>query len=543
MEQEMIFFLVALMVSLAIFGLGVLIGRRMKRPVDLAPNEQLFQKIIEDAPVGICIITQRRFVYVNDIYFRMFGYESSDEVIGKFVEDLYAEEERTRQRRYARDRVAGKPVPTIYETVGLRKNGQIFDVSARVSLIRYQGEPSSLGFIIDRSVETEMRRRLDHSNRLEAVGTLAGGIAHDFNNILTAIIGYTELALLRCQNNARVSKDLNQVLKAGKRAKDLIRQILSFSRNQDQLTQVVCLSTVVDEVFRMVRATLPTSIAVKVELTSEVNILADPTRIHQLIMNLCLNAEHAMRTSGGTLTIQVARYTASQESEKEYPGLIPGDYALLNVYDTGKGIPTTIKEKIFEPFFTTKEVGEGTGIGLAQVHAIASSHGGYLSFADNKPNGTVFSVFFPIVSGEEETSAFAEVMPTRGSGQILLVDDEPMVLEVTKRTLCELGYDVVASQETKEAIALFEQNPDRFDLVVCDMTMPCMTGDKLAARIKELRPALPVVLCSGYSTAIEKNPKIKAMVTILDKPIDKTLLAKTVTRLLDASQSNPETKL
>lgn len=542
MEQEIIFFLVALMVSLAVFGLGVLIGRRVKTPTELAPNEQLFQKIIEDAPVGICIITERRFVYVNDIYFRMFGYASSDEVIGRFVEDLYAKEERVRQRSYARDRVAGKPVPTIYETVGLRKNGEKIEVSARVSLIRYQGQPSSLGFIIDRTVETEMRRRLDHSNRLEAVGTLAGGIAHDFNNILTAIIGYSELALLRCKDNERVSNDLNQVLKAGKRAKDLIRQILSFSRKQDQLTQVVCLSTVVDEVFRMVRATLPTSIAIKVELTSEVNVLADPTRIHQLIMNLCANAEHAMRTSGGTLTIQVARYTAHQDSEKEYPGLIPGEYALLNVYDTGKGIPAAIKEKIFEPFFTTKEVGEGTGIGLAQVHAIACSHGGYLSFADNKPNGTVFSVFFPIVSGEEEISALDKVSPARGSGKILLVDDEAMVLEVTKRTLCELGYDVVASQETKEAIALFEQNPDRFDLVVCDMTMPYMNGDTLAARIKALRPALPVVLCSGYSAAIEKNPEIKAMVTILEKPIDKNLLAKTVTRLLEDSQLNPETK-
>lgn len=539
MEQEIIFFLVALMASLAIFGLGVLIGRRVGKPADLAPNEQLFQKIIESAPVGICIIRKRRFAFVNDLYVRMFGYESSDEVVGKFVEELYAEEERERQRSFARDRVAGKPVPTLYETMGLRKNGEKFEVSAWVSLIRYQGQPSSLGFIIDRSVETEMRRRLDHTNRLEAVGTLASGIAHDFNNILTAIIGYSELALLRCKDDHLVSDDLNQVLKAGKRAKDLIQQILSFSRKQDQLTRVIRLSAVVDEVVRMVKATLPTSISIKIELASEVHIQADPTCIHQLIMNLCANAEHAMRTSGGTLTIEVADYTASRGSEKDYPGLMPGEYALLKVYDTGRGIPTAIKEKVFEPFFTTKEVGEGTGMGLAQVHAIASSHGGYLSFADNKPNGTVFSVFFPVVCGEEETKVVAKVRQTSGSGKILLVDDEAMVLEVTERTLCDLGYDVIVCREAMEALALFEQNPDRFDIVISDMTMPYMTGDKLAVKIKALRPSIPVVLCSGNSAAIEKNPKIKAMVTILQKPIDKDMLAKTFTHLLNDSQSKP----
>ena len=542
MEQEIIFLLVALMASLAIFGLGVFRGRRLERTADSATNEQLFQKIIEAAPVGICIISGRRFVFVNDIYFRMFGYESSDEVIGRFVEELYAEEERARQRGYARDRIAGKPVPSFYDTIGLRKNGEKFEVSARVSLIRYQGQPSSLGFIMDRSAETEMRRRLDQANRLEAVGTLAGGIAHDFNNILTAIIGYSELALLRCKDDQLISADINQVLKAGKRAKDLIRQILSFSHKQDQLLRIVRLSAVVDEVVRMVRATLPTSIAIKVELASEVDILADPTRIHQLIMNLCVNAEHAMRTTGGTLTIEVAGYTTSQGSEKEYPGLIPGEYALLKVYDTGRGIPTTIKDKIFEPFFTTKEVGEGTGMGLSQVHAIVCSHGGYLSFADNKPNGTVFSVFFPVVGGEEETRAVTKIWRNNGSGKILLVDDEAMVLEVTERTLCDLGYDVVSIREAKEAFALFEQNPDRFDLVVSDMTMPYMTGDKLAAKIKALRPSVPIVLCSGYSAAIEKNPQFKAMVTILEKPIDKNLLAETVTRLLDNSQSNLETE-
>ncbi|WP_163339410.1 ATP-binding protein [Desulfopila sp. IMCC35008] len=538
-EQIIFFCLLTFTVLLVVFGLGVLRGRRGERSVGSTAGVQLTQQIIEAAPIGICIIRERRFAFVNDVYYRMFGYESADEILGRFVEELYAEEERERQRTYSRDRVAGKPVPTMYETVGLRKNGEKFEVSAWVSLIRYLGQPCSLGFIIDRSVETEMRRKLDQANRLEAVGTLAGGIAHDFNNILTAIIGYSELALLRSKDDQRTRTDLQQVLKAGKRAKDLIRQILSFSRQQDQSTRVVQMSVVVDEVVRLVGAILPASIAMKVECGSDVKILADPTSIHQLIMNLCTNAEHAMRKTGGTLTIEVAHYIAGQGTAEEYPGLTPGKYGMLKVCDTGKGISPEIVEKIYEPFFTTKNVGEGTGMGLSQVHAIVRSHKGYISFSDNVPHGTVFTVFFPEAESEEIASA-ETIQPrlTHGSGKILLVDDEPMVLEVIQRTLLELGYEVTACSEAQEALSLFEQNPNGYDLVVSDMTMPNMNGDELAVKLKALRPSLPVVLCSGYSAAIEENPHLKAIVTILEKPVDRAVLADTLNRKLEQNRSS-----
>lgn len=537
-EQIVIFCLIVLVVLLVVYRLGVLRGRRGERAAGTAAGVQLSQQIIEAAPVGICIIRERRFAFVNDVYYRMFGYESAEEVLGRFVEELYAEEERERQRQYARDRVAGKPVPTMYETVGLRKNGEKFEVSAWVSLIRYQGQPSSLGFIIDRSVETEMRRRLDQTNRLEAVGTLAGGIAHDFNNILTAIIGYSELALLRCKEDQRTCADLQQVLKAGKRAKDLIRQILSFSRQQDQSMRLVKMSGVVDEVVRLVGAILPASITMKVECESDVRIFADPTSIHQLIMNLCTNAEHAMRKTGGTLTIEVARYINKQGAGEEYPGLPPGQYGMLKVYDTGQGIPSKIAEKIYEPFFTTKKVGEGTGMGLSQVHAIVSCHNGYVSFTDNVPHGTVFSVFFPEAESEEVTTGQScQTRLTHGSGKILLVDDEPMVLEVLQRTLLELGYDVTACNEAQAALSLFEQNPKEYDVVISDMNMPNMNGDELAVKLKALRPSIPVVLCSGYSASIEENPHLKAIVTLLEKPVDTGVLADTVSRQLEQSRS------
>lgn len=533
MGQQLVLIVLVLLMAVSC---GVFIGRRLKPSTAVSVNERLFQQIVEAAPVGICIIKDRKFAFVNETYYRMFGYESPREVIGRYVEELYAEEERDNQRKLARQRVAGEPVPTIYETIGLKKSGEKFEVSARVSLITYQNQLSSLGFVIDRSVETEMRRRLDQANRLEAVGTLAGGIAHDFNNILSAIIGYSELALLRCSDDLSISTDLRQVLKAGERAKDLIRQILLFSRKQDKLMQIVRLSTVVDDVMRMVRATLPTTIAIDLRLLSEVKILADATCIHQLIMNLCANAEHAMRGGDGTLSIEVIDYKANEDSEKEYPGLSPGDYVLLQVGDTGKGIPASIQEKILEPFFTTKEVGDGTGMGLSQVHTITTSHQAYLTFADNKPTGTVFSVFFPAVLGDEEAGILVENALGNAKGTILLVDDEEMVLEVTCRTLSELGYEVVACDSSKKAYALFEQNPHKFNLVVSDMTMPNITGDKLATMVMEVMPSLPVILCSGYSAAIEQNPDIKKRVTVLEKPIAKSTLAETVALLLNVDQ-------
>lgn len=537
MEQTIFTLLLALLLSFVSLAIGFRWGRRRERPSGLAANEQHFQQIIEAAPVGICIVRERRFAFVNDAYLRMFGYDSAEEVIGRFVEELYAERERERQRGYARGRIAGKPVPTMYETVGLRKNGEEFEVSAWVSLVRYHGQLSSLGFVIDRSVEKEMRRRLDQANRLEAMGRLAGGIAHDFNNILTAIIGYSELALMRSRSDPRVLEDVEKVLLAGKRAKELVRQILLFSRKQEQLMRVVHVSAVVDEVVQLIRATLPTSITLHVETGREVNILADPTGIHQLVLNLCANAEHAMRATGGSLCLGVKEYIAGKGSEKEYPGLTPGAYALLQVSDTGTGISPAIKEKIFEPFFTTKEIGEGTGMGLAQVHAIVTSHGGSLFLTENRPHGSLFSVFFPLIAGKEEVRHGDEARPGAGRGRILLVEDEAMVLEVTERMLCELGYDVVAYGSAEDALAHFAQDPKQFDLVISDMTMPQMTGDKLALQIKGLRPDVPFILCTGYSAVIDEDQLIGAIVTILEKPVDKDVLAKTVDSLLLENRS------
>ena len=530
-------FLLAMLVAATFFGLGILRGRRQSHSSPLAANERLFQEIIEKAPIGVCIIRDRKFAFINDAYLQMFGYTSPDDVLDRPVEELYAEEERERQRSYARDRIAGKPVPTMYETIGLRQNGEKFAVTAWVSLVRYKGKTSSLGFVIDRSVENEMRRRLDQANRLESIGTLAGGMAHDFNNIRSAIIGYSELALIRSQENELVAGDLRQVLKAGKRARDLVQQILTFSRKQDRLMRPVQLTSVVKEVLQLVRASLPTSISLEVSLNSEATILADQIRIHQLLMNLCANAEHAMREHGGTLQIELTDYEADQNLANDFPKLTAGKYALLQIRDTGPGIPAAIREKIFEPFFTTKGVGEGTGLGLAQVHAITRSHGGYVSFADNRPHGTIFSVFLPLVTPVDEHLTETALSFVPCNAKILLVDDEPMVLEVTGRLLKELGHEITAFSDPLQALQCFQESPDDIDLVISDMTMPNMTGGDLARQLKTLRPKVPVVLCTGFSAVIDNDPQLSQMVTILEKPVDKVLLAETVDRLLSPQTS------
>jgi len=349
----LVWFVVGLLVSQAgvIF---LLLTRRRVAEQERVDSEKLFRQIVDSSPIGICIVSDGNFVFVNQAYVTMFGYESAAEIVGRPVEELYAPEESSRQRRYAAERAAGHPVPTNYDVKGQKKDGSIFSVSAWVSRSKFQGKHSSLGFVIDRSVEKDLRTRLDHVNRMEAIGTLAGGIAHDFNNILTAIIGYSELAHLRCQGNEPVCSDLRQVLSAGHRAKGLVQQILTFSRNQKGELELVRLSELVEEVVNLVRASLPTTIDIRLDLRSQAQILGNAVQIHQLLMNLCANAQYELRGKRGILEISLQDREESKLDIVLFPELKPGRYVQLTVADNGPGIPEAIRERIFEPFLRRK---------------------------------------------------------------------------------------------------------------------------------------------------------------------------------------------
>jgi len=378
--------------------------------------------------------------------------------------------------------------------------------------------------------------RLQQAQKLEAIGSLAGGIAHDFNNILSAILGYTQLAMDRLPADSPVQEDLEQVYMGGERAKDLVTQILAFSRQQKQNAAPIQISPIIKEVLKFLRSTLPSSIEIRQQIVPGAGfILADPTSIHQILMNLCTNAAHAMDSNGGTLTVALAGITLETDMPAAIPELAPGKYLQLTVEDTGHGISPEILPKIFDPYFTTKKRGEGTGLGLATVHGIIKSYGGGITVSSEFGKGTSFHAYFPVIENSTEPVS-AKQAPTAtafSEACILFVDDEPPIAQMGKQLLKNLGYKAEAHTDPLDVLAMVRKNPDRFDLVITDLTMPGMKGDRLAEELTKIRPRLPVILCSGFSMNIPQHQAeasgIKAFVM---KPLFKDKLAAVVQDVL-----------
>lgn len=364
--------------------------------------------------------------------------------------------------------------------------------------------------IAERQRTEEKQRKLElqlrQTQKMEALGRLAGGIAHDFNNILAIMLGQVEFLLLSLPEENPTRTSLDTVLQAGDRAADLIRQILLFSRHQEHLMESTDLAKVVEETLSLMRATIPTSIDIRAHIESHCcPILADGSQIQQVIVNLCVNAKDAMVEDGGTLAVSLVESRIDDE-EAQALDLIPGTYARLTISDTGQGMPTAVQEQIFEPFFTTKKVGEGSGLGLAVVHGIVTTHQGAISVESNVGHGSTFSLFFPVV---EETIAL--VPPTgdygdagNGHGHILVVDDEVGLASLYESALMRSGYQVTACIDGNQALSAFRTNPNGFDLVFTDQVMPGLTGIQLSQEILKIRADIPIILATGYSEFISE---------------------------------------
>jgi signal transduction histidine kinase/ActR/RegA family two-component response regulator len=393
-------------------------------------------------------------------------------------------------------------------------------------------------------LETEsqsIQTRLQQAQKMEAIGTLAGGIAHDFNNILTAVLGYTEIALMGLEKSSPVSRNLQQVLQAGNRARDLVKQILTFSRQTELESKPVQVSLIVEEALKLMRASLPSTITIQQRLQSRSAVLADPTQIHQVIINLCTNAAHAMRERGGDLSVSLEDVDPDTAFFSEHPELAPGSYQKLTVGDSGAGMPPDVMARIFDPFFTTKQRGEGTGMGLSVVLGIVKSHKGAITVESRAGMGTTFHVFFPIAQrvAMEPALDHAAALP-RGHERILLVDDEEAIIDLGQRMLEHLGYKVTTRSSGASAFKLFLQNPWRFDLVITDMTMPKMTGEELATKLLLIRRDIPIILCTGYSANISKErARSIGIGEFVMKPIVIGKLARTVRRVLDYGNIRP----
>ncbi len=391
--------------------------------------------------------------------------------------------------------------------------------------------------ITDRRRAEEEKRALQaqllHAQKLEAIGTLAGGIAHDFNNILAAVIGYADMARDSVDNHSTLAKDLDNILKAGHRAKDLVKQILAFSRQNTTEPAVLFPALIVKEVIKLLRPSLPTTIAIEQDIDPKAGpVMIDPTNLHQMLMNLCTNAFHAMEERGGVLKLGLRRASVA-EVPPTASGAVSGDYVVLTVADTGTGIPESIRHRIFDPFFTTKGTGKGTGMGLAILHGLVSGAGGWVELDSSPGIGSTFRIFLPVAAQPIAEDRSAAEQASVGSGHILFVDDEAILTEMAKTMLEQLGYLVTARTSSLEALATFQNHPDLYDLVITDQTMPGMTGMDLARRLLILRPELPIILCTGYSGLISRDQARAAGIRDLAlKPLTKKELASLIKKVL-----------
>jgi len=369
---------------------------------------------------------------------------------------------------------------------------------------------------------------------MEAIGTLAGGIAHDFNNIIGAISGFAEL-LLDDVSDERSKKNLQHILKASQRAKDLVKQILAFSRLSEHERKPLQVSLIIKETLKLLRPSFPTTIEINQDIKTESSmILADPIQIHSLLMNLCTNARDAMREKGGTLEVSLADFIIDTETALRYQELRPGNYIRLSVSDTGTGINPEIIDRIFDPYFTTKEVGEGSGMGLALVHGIVKNHHGEITVYSELGKGTTFNVLLPSIQAKIRKTKKVEKPICGGNETILYVDDEKNLVHVSKERLERIGYAVIGTTSSLEALDIFSQNPFMFDLIITDQTMPKMTGAELAQKILKIRPGIPIILCTGFSEIVSKErSKALGITEFIMKPLFSDEMANLVRRVLD----------
>jgi PAS domain S-box-containing protein len=506
------------------------INERRKVEEDLARQAELLN-LTHDAIIARDL--NHRIFFWNRGAEERYGW-SSDEVKGKTTDGLLhtvfpCPRHEIEQEFLTRGPWEGEVIHTT------RDGRKIIVVSRRA--LRRDKDGKSVAILEINSDITEQKRIEDdlrQGQKMEAVGTLAGGIAHDFNNILTAMLGFSELAADEIPADSKAQPHLKTVHKAGLRARELINQILTFSRRSEGERKQIGLTPLIRETHALLRASLPTTIQMPLAITtSDDYVLADPTQVQWVLMNLAINAAHAMQ-GGGQLTIGVSSVIFPQGSRLPDPGMEPGAYVKLTVKDTGTGMTKEVRQRIFEPFFTTKELGKGIGMGLAVVYGIVKSHGGAVTVQSEVNKGSTFAVFLPQtekpeVDKEEEVTS---VLPT-GTERILFVDDEETLLELAQNMLESLGYHVAVAKNPTDAWNLFLENPSQFDLVITDQNMPEMTGSVLAKEVLAVDPDMPIILCTGYSETVsqEKAREIGAR-ELLMKPVTKKEMAQTIRRVL-----------
>jgi len=512
----------------------VIFSNRISSPIQ--KMMVLMQQVTQHASEMILQIgPDRRIVHANEAFEKITG-QKTEAVIGQ---------------EPVLDNLGNVPADDVWQSL---EQGTLW--SGRVVLKECKPEPVTLdvmllplrddkdaiqGYLeIGRDVTEALKqeKRLLQGQKLEAIGTLAGGIAHDFNNILSAIFGYAELALMEKGHDPQTERYIRRILKASGRARDLVSQILTFSRKTEVELRPMQPKTVLKEALKLLRASIPATIDIQSRLESDAAILAEPTQIHQVAMNLFTNAVHAIGDNAGSVRLELTDFLVDDEFTRTHPDVKQGKHVLLRISDTGGGMPTEIREKVFEPFFTTKPQGKGTGLGLSVVHGIVKKLAGTISIYSENGKGTTFIILIPCTEATQPLQTANDLSPKSGSARVALIDDEPDIATALESILTNLGYRVSAFTDGLTALEAIISNPGRFDLVITDNTMPQLTGLEIVRRLRDSGVELPVIMTSGYmSQEIEETAKKMGVLEIIAKPIDTYRLADAIHRSVGGQQA------
>jgi PAS domain S-box-containing protein len=514
-----------------------------KQLASIKHNEKKLQLLIDNMPAQISYINSKeQYVSVNQAFEKEVGL-NRDQIIGRSMKEILGKTTYNQLKSHIDNALSGESGHLEFSVTTKKKEVKWYGIDYVTETDTSSATNNFYVLTIDltakKSAEEEklkLKDRLRQSQKMEAIGTLSGGIAHDFNNILSGIFGYSQMIDANLNNPDQVKEYNNKIFQGAQRAASLIQQILSFSRQTKYNKQPLCLFTILNEAIPLIRSTIPANIDIKTTLNTNAMILADAIQIHQVVINLCTNAYHAMADEGGVLSIDLNEVQLTQEQKHQAINYSPDKYLKLDISDTGPGIEDLNKEKIFDPYFTTKAMGKGTGLGLAIVSGIVQKHNGFIEFDTQIGVGTTFHLYLPMIEDRKPRKVEAKKKKSlkMASGKIMLIDDEPAILDTFSAILSRQGYQITSFENGESALDAFAKNPNQFDLIITDMTMPKMTGDKLSKEILKIREDIPIILCSGYHENFTETDALQAGIKrYVQKPIAGSDLTRIIQELLN----------
>ena len=503
-----------------------------RKELELLESEKKYRSMMEamEEPTYICS-SDYRIEYMNPAMIKRSGYNAAGELCYKVIHGL---EHKCPWCLYEKNLETESKKSEILSP----KDNRSYHVSYS-PIIHTDKSVSMLIILRDITEFKKVQSNLQQSRKMESIGTLAGGIAHDFNNILSPIFGYIELTMRKLPEGSREHNYLESALSAAHRARDLVSQILTFSRKSEHERKPLQAQVVIKEALKLLRSSIPSTINISRKIEKDCSlIMADPVHIHQIIMNLCTNAFHAMEDSGGTISVSL-KEVELKISDFEFENPQPGTYLLLSVADTGHGMEKDVLDRIFDPYFTTKPTGKGTGLGLSVIHGIIKEYGGYISVSSEPGKGSEFKIYLPVIkSGKVVPGAENTELPEQGTESVLLVDEEKTVAEMLREMLAFQGYHVTAVTDSREALELFSRSPDYFDRVITDLTMPEMTGYKLSEELNNIRKDIPVILSTGFKNTVSRTEAEKYGISdFLMKPVLMKELTQKVRTVLEKNEN------